>query len=455
MLALGHIPASAQQGRPAPRSTVRPAAAYQQNAARQSENSGPFLQVPSPNHPEPPELQTEVAGPPPGARGGLNLAPRRRDTVAPNYWVISFRECPQFGTPYRADELTQYLHFGPTGEKQVKSADEFYASLRPDVPLCMMVHGSLMEWNQMLGEGHETFDWLSKAANGPFQMVFVTWPSERILVPLPPVDFPMLGKQGGYNGLYLARVLSKMPSDVRISMIGHSHGARMVVSALHLTGGGDVEGFRMQPRDTPWPRMRGVLAAAAFDHHWLDPDQRYDHALINTESLLNFRNRDDFALRMYPLRLPFGRESLGRVGFNSYDRNVLGSNYSKVRDVEVTSVLGVKHIWPWFYNQPQIAQMLAPYLFFQEDVPPQVTMKPQSHWPFMASKETEAYATKQRPPSPTTRAGKSQLVRGNISTEPPVPVDREIVIPSEAGRSKVTPSAVRIFGGSDQRTPRK
>lgn len=381
-----------------------------------------------------------------------NWAPRRRERFPPNYWIVSFRDCPQAGNPGCADRCTQYHYHGPSGEKGLRPPEEFYASLRPDVPVCMMVHGSLMEWEQMLHEGHQTYEWLKLAApDTPFQMVFVTWPSDRPLALVLPVDFAILGRRSSYNGLYLARVLSRFPSDMSVSMIGHSHGARLVASALNIVGGGEENGFRLMDREAPRPRLRAVMAAAALDHHWFDPGQRYDHALNNTESLLNLRNGNDLALRFYLLRLPLGRESLGRVGFDWRDRRMLGENYGKVRDVEVGSVLGTGHIWPWFLYRLEIAQMLAPYLFFQDDLPPAVSMKPRMGWPF--NKEPRTVVVDKPGPKPRQPL-QPQLVRGTAVPRSQQPVEREMVIPSETGRATVTPSAVRIFG-NPTRAPRK
>lgn len=452
---MGHLPAIAQTTK----STGNAGRVRMQSFRAQSSEptEGPFLEGPTTTYPEPPQIETEpldaLAAPPVETPSRWNWAPHRRESLPANYWIISFRHCPQSGSPCSADQCTEYHYFGPTGVTGRRPPEEFYACLRPDVPVCMMVHGSLVRWEQMRDEGHQTYEWLRRAApHTQFQMVFVTWPSERLLLPVPPVDFSMLGAQSSYNGLYLARVLSKFPSDISVSMIGHSHGARLVASGLHLVGGGELNGFRLKPRQTPWPRLRAVMAAAAFDHHWLDPDQRYSHAFENTESLLNFRNRDDFALRMYPVRLPLGREAMGRVGFSWGDRRELGPNYDKIRDVEVTSVLGLKHIWPWFYNQPQIGELLTPYLFFQDDLPQKLTLKPETWWPFGPAPRSIAV---RKPQSSVSHSEKAQLVRSNQPTKPP-PSNREATpIDTEAGRATVVPSAARVYAKPPLRTPRK
>ncbi|MDB5340516.1 MAG: hypothetical protein JWN70_6135 [Planctomycetaceae bacterium] len=384
-----------------------------------------------------------------------NSGPSRKATMPPDYWVISSRNCPQAGSPCTADQNTQYYYFGPTGKGGLRNPADFYSTLRPDVPVCILVHGSLVGWDQMLTDGHQTYEWLKKAQpNTPFRLVLMTWPSERPLLLVAPVDFTLLGRRSAYNGFYLARVLSKMPTETSVSMIGHSHGARMVTSALHLTGGGDAYGYRLETRATPWPRMRAMTAAAALDHNWLDPDERYGHALDNVESFVNLRNRNDFALRLYLLQVPLSRESLGRVGFNARDQQLLGANYTKVRDVEVSPILGARHVWPWFYSQPGLARTLAPYLFFQEDVPPSLVLKPNKRRPFgsqPAQVITEVPPQLQR----TSDASNATLVRGTAPSRPTSPPQGETTINSETGRTSPSPSAVRVFNSPLSRTPRK
>jgi hypothetical protein len=201
---------------------------------------------------------------------------KQRSSIQPDYWIISTRNCPQSNSPCNADVCTEFFYRGPSGQVESRAATDFYQSLDPAVPVCFMIHGSLTAWDQSLREGHATYEWLKRAApNTRFQLVLFTWPSDRALTLLPPIDFSVLGRRSSFNGLYLARVLSKIPGSMSVSLIGHSHGARLVASGLHLLGGGNVNGFRLAPRQQPLPRIRTAMAAAAMDHQWLDPDQRY------------------------------------------------------------------------------------------------------------------------------------------------------------------------------------
>jgi hypothetical protein len=109
-----------------------------------------------------------------------------------------------------------------------------------------------------------------------------------------------------------------------------------------------------------------VLAAAAFDHEWLNPGERYERAVCRAEGILNLQNRHDWALALYPLNRPGAGRALGRSGLTDRDERELGAWSGKVIDVDVTDTVGRKHIWPAYLNQPTIAQAIVPYVFFTD-----------------------------------------------------------------------------------------
>ncbi|GAB4141921.1 MAG: hypothetical protein Tsb009_11920 [Planctomycetaceae bacterium] len=207
--------------------------------------------------------------------------------------------------------------------------------------------------------------WLRSARPGsPLNIVYFTWPSDGPFTGIFQYDILSLGRQSAFNGLYLARLISTLPKNSPISLIGHSHGARMVSSALHLLGGGAMQRYRLcKPGDCS-RRIRAVFLAAAIDHDWLNPDERYHRALCPTEALLNIRNRSDLALFFYPLRRPFSRTSLARTGFTKRDQKRLGANFAKITELDVTKQIGRHHFWQFYFMEPKISQAIAPYVFF-------------------------------------------------------------------------------------------
>jgi esterase/lipase superfamily enzyme len=109
--------------------------------------------------------------------------------------------------------------------------------------------------------------WIRVARPGqPLNIVYLTWPSDGAFTGLFQYDILMLGRRSAFNGFYLAQFISTLPKETPICLIGHSHGARMVSSAMHLLGGGTVQGYRFcKPGDCSH-RIRVVLLAAAIDH---------------------------------------------------------------------------------------------------------------------------------------------------------------------------------------------
>ena len=285
-----------------------------------------------------------------------------------DYWIVSSRCCPQGGCGWSLGCPLDYFHFRD-GQLFLATREEYLASFRPEVRSCFMIHGSFVAWNDVRSQSLTTYHWLRSASHcQPMHVVFFTWCSNRQLGPLPIMTIEMLGQIAEFNGLYLAQLLAATPSDQRISLIGHSHGTRTVLAALHSLQGGMVSG-RPPLAAIQRQRVRVVLAAAAVDHDWLNPGRQYGLALSGVECLVNLRNRFDTALAFYPLLKPLGRRALARSGFTYFDRLALGMQCGKIAEWDVTQLVGTHHMWPHYVRHQVIARSIAPYLFVDETTP--------------------------------------------------------------------------------------
>ena len=130
--------------------------------------------------------------------------------------------------------------------------------------------------------------------------------------------------------------------------------------------GGAVEGRVLIHGPQPARRIRVVLAAAAIDHDWLNPDRRYGLALCQAEAVINLRNHTDLPLLLYPLRRPISGKALAISGLTRRDRAKLGDGNQKIIDYDVSDLVGFRHIWENYYNQPQIADAIRHYVYFDE-----------------------------------------------------------------------------------------
>lgn len=251
------------------------------------------------------------------------------------------------------------------GTSRHSSLAELSAQLVPGIPVCIFVHGSFVELQNQYVEAAGFYSAVRGRNPAPLQMIFFTWPSDGPYTGCFPLDVAVRGRQADFNGFHLAYLISQIPESCPVCLIGHSHGTRVILSATHLAGGGTVEGYAFPYSTGPQRRMRAILAAGAMDHHWLNPGQRYECALNRLECVLNLQNRHDLALAAYPLSRPFARRAVARSGFTSRDSRSLGWNAAKLRDCDVTDLVGPKHYWPYYYRQPGIVSAMTPYLYFQ------------------------------------------------------------------------------------------
>lgn len=291
------------------------------------------------------------------------------------YWIVSSRHCPQYGRGNAICCAFEYFHSAGDGCLHPSSREQFLAAFDPLAPTTIMVHGSFVNWEDIKDDSRLTYDWLCRAAgNLPANVVFFTWPSEGPVVLVPQIDIGILGRRGEFTGLYLGQFISELPQTQRVSLLGHSHGARAVASALHVLGGGCVQGYQLAAGRPQPARVRAVLAAAAIDHHWMNPGERYGNGICRAEGVLNLKNRFDLPLTLYPLRRPFSNFALARTGFTARDRRRMGSQAAKVFEIDVSHLILAGHMWPNYYEQPQIAQAIVPFLYFADDAAMMMTV---------------------------------------------------------------------------------
>lgn len=315
---------------------------------------------PVPPIPSAEPMLTEPTEPLPGEGAVEPDAPQ-----TPGYWIVSSWNSPQ---EFENDQLRfcpQVRRVDECTDGCPSSMEQLRGSLIAGVPICIVIHGSFMDSPSVLPDSHRTYSWLKAGASGrPFQMIYFSWPSDRALSPLASIDVAILGSRASRNGFYLASLIQSLPPECPICLVGHSHGTRIISSGLHLLGGGVVEGHRHCTPGCSGRRIRVVYTASAIDHDWLNPEERYGRALCCVECLINLRNVKDPALQIYPLRRIGSSRALGLAGFTSKDRRELGAYGSRVRDWDVSSLIGHDHSWPNYVAHNSLASSLRNYLFF-------------------------------------------------------------------------------------------
>lgn len=246
------------------------------------------------------------------------------------------------------------------------SLDNLIKSIDPSIPVCLVVHGSFVPERTVVSEAVRSRRWLKNGAGDrPFQMIYFRWESDLPVGPLVAFDVAILGQRASWNGFYLADLISRLPPNVQVGAVGHSHGARVISSALHLLGGGAVDGFCNPRLKQDQHRIRAAFVAGAVDHHWLNPGEEFDRALRRSDGIINLTNSRDPALAVYPLRAHGIRRALGRTGLTDRDQDSLGGLSRQLRSIEVGEIIGCSHTWPAWTNEPSVARCFTPWLLGQ------------------------------------------------------------------------------------------
>ena len=169
-------------------------------------------------------------------------------------------------------------------------------------------------------------------------------------------------------GYHLARLLQEFPAGSRVGLIGHSHGGLVVLSALHLLGGGtlddDTRPYRFSglPGEIPTLRLRAVVIASASDRQWLAPGERFDRALEGGEAVLSLYNPLDPVLVLHPFgRCSDHRRAMGQAGLRRLDEGRLGPLAARYRERNIASFIGANHTFRGTTVIPPVAGWIGSY----------------------------------------------------------------------------------------------
>jgi hypothetical protein len=327
---------------------------------------------------EPAAAPADATGAQPATKAPVASTPAAPPAVFNDcdYWIVSSRGCD--GRVQAGDGGRCLSFFRRTCERTLvaENRDTFLASIRADRPVCFVVHGSYNWWRDVVAESRKINRWVRSALPGaPLQVVIFTWPSDGNLPFVFPVDIAILGRKSAAHSIYLATLITQLPKDQRVVIVGHSHGARTATAALHLLGGGTLEGGQSLPPGFSVPdHLRAVLLAAAIDHQWLNPGDRYGQALLVPEQVLLIRNSRDATLAVYPMRKGLGERALGKEGLNQQDRFVLGPLGSKIVELDAADFANWHHSFADYHQHPELSAAMVPFVYFEERTP--VTVGP-------------------------------------------------------------------------------
>jgi Alpha/beta hydrolase family len=220
----------------------------------------------------------------------------------PEYWYVSTRACPQvLGT--EPGPSLQVSRFDSQGYISRCDPRELQAAAHRR-PIIFLIHGSYYTAPLAVTEGPRIRNNLAahRALTPDAIVVTFDWPSE-FAHPNVFRDANEKARLSFVAGFHLARVLQGFPAGSRISLVGHSHGGLVALSALQLLAGGTLDTGEEETalrEASPPLRLRAVVISAGSDRDWLDPGGRLDHALAAREGMLCLYNPLDPILIVHP-----------------------------------------------------------------------------------------------------------------------------------------------------------
>jgi len=264
-------------------------------------------------------------------------------------WVVDVRHVPSC-QPFSVDNPSvRYEYQTADGCWQAADWHHFQSSLDDCMPTVVFVHGNDTSASLAKREGLELIRVIQKKQpHLPVRLVIWSWPSDRAQTG-PLRDIRAKAVMADHQATRLAGWLESIGTSMPVGLVGYSFGARAVNGAMrHLAN---------DPRTASGAPIRVALVAAA-----MDPDALYGRSgwrLPRLDSIVITRNRDDSALRWYPLlNRHTGTQALGTVGVRS---RPLGTNPLSV--IDVTRTVGRQHNWFGYLRSPALQQRLALFAF--------------------------------------------------------------------------------------------
>jgi len=256
----------------------------------------------------------------------------------------------------------------------------------------VFVHGYDTTSSEARRDGLATYRRLGLSGNSARQnarFVIWSWPSQRTARLIP--DAKSKSYRTNIDAHYLALFINRLESNSPVVLIGYSYGARIVTGALHLLGGGKINGRPLAETPTVGTRsIRGALFAAAVEAGWLAPGHAHGAALTQTEELLVTVNPRDRVLRWNDvLSRSRGSSSLGLRGLGGYR---LGDVREKVTQINVSRSIGSAHLWHEYLSSCGLMERVrssiiaAPSPQVSDDMETASANKPSSRRGFVAGR---------------------------------------------------------------------
>ena len=290
------------------------------------------------------------------ARAGCNL--RDGDQL----WLVSTRCLPSCGCFDGSTEPRYQIHRYDQGQWHTSTLDDYYASQFSEALTVAHIHGNRYAQSDALERGCQTYHLLRQCdpAPQPIRMVVWSWPSDKISGPLN--DIRVKAARTDVEGYYLGYFLSRHNPDSRISLIGHSFGARIICGGLHVLAGGRLNCGHLATPPELLPPVRAVIMAAAMHNYWLAQGQYHSRALSAVESMRIVYNPTDRFLIRYGLAVKGSKpQALGVTGPTGF----LGEGRERIELYNACPYIGDAHFQRIYYESATIRKLVRDHALWR------------------------------------------------------------------------------------------
>ncbi len=246
---------------------------------------------------------------------------------------------------------------------------ELTASDSDAIVTLIFVHGNRIDSSEAFSKGWSAYWAVARGAERPLRFIIFSWPSEAIRGPL--VDARTKAWRTNICGYYLAWLIDRLPTNVPLSLLGHSFGARIVTGSMHLLGGGSINGQKLADRVQPQRQPANVtLLAAALDNDWLLPGHTHGLALSQINHLLLINNSCDRLLMRYH-RLYGRRACQQALGYTGLPRWGLSDDvWRRIDQFDACCIVGRDHWFHLYISASSLVTRMRHILMFEPKPPP-------------------------------------------------------------------------------------
>jgi hypothetical protein len=281
-------------------------------------------------------------------------------------WIVSTRCAPQCGELGTVPECLRYWRMDDDCQWSRSDAEAFAAADDVAMPTVVFIHGNRANAEEAVNKAWYAYESIrAEAAGRPFRYVIWSWPADRVCL-RGRNDARLKADYSSANAYYLALWLDKLRPGVKVSLIGHSFGPRIIAGALHLLAGGEVAGQNLPAATVAaWKEgkrnpLRVMLLAAALDEDCLAPNGCHGLALSLIDRVLITCNGCDPVLLRYPrLNGRGGPEALGFVGPSGI------ADAGNAAVVDVSGSVGRRHDWRLYCSAAEVCSRWQQYTFLE------------------------------------------------------------------------------------------